>query len=83
MGDAEASQHLQQRFAKAVWFVTNAPSVVTDNGVKLLFYSYYKQVRSSRQSTATDMAKAMVPSRVTGKNIMIKSMGITQRCSKL
>lgn len=45
LAEEEALEQLKQRFAKAVWFVTNAPSVITDNGVKLLFYSYYKQVR--------------------------------------
>jgi hypothetical protein len=36
---------LEQRFRKAVWLMSNAPRLDIDNSVKLLFYSYFKQVR--------------------------------------
>lgn len=39
------AESLEARFKKAEWLIRNGPPAGTDNSTKLLFYSYYKQVR--------------------------------------
>ena len=39
------SSDLEARFKKAVWLIRNGPAEKSSNETKLLFYSYFKQVR--------------------------------------
>lgn len=39
---------LEARFKKAVWLIRNGPAEKSSNETKLLFYSYFKQVRAKK-----------------------------------
>ena len=39
------AETIEERFKKAVWLIRNGPAEKSSNETKLLFYSYFKQVK--------------------------------------
>lgn len=39
------AETIEARFKKAVWLIRNGPAEKSSNETKLLFYSYFKQVK--------------------------------------
>ena len=48
------AETIEARFKKAVWLIRNGPAEKSSNETKLLFYSYFKQVKRKREEGASE-----------------------------
>lgn len=51
------AETIEARFKKAVWLIRNGPAEKSSNETKLLFYSYFKQVKKEKKRAAEEAAK--------------------------